>query len=93
MPENKKITDLNPSIPKDGYAFVAATGTENFRISYSDIAEYSSIGVKSGSFLESLTISGVPVSTGAGGTVGLSDVREGLELRGETGAGVVRAMG
>ena len=70
MPENKKITDLNPSIPKDGYAFVAATGTENFRISYSDIAEYSSIGVKSGSFLESLTISGVPVSTGAGGTVG-----------------------
>lgn len=70
MSENKKITDLNPSIPKDGFAFVAATGTDNFRISYSDIAEYSSIGVKSGAFLDSLTISGVPVSTGAGGTAG-----------------------
>jgi hypothetical protein len=70
MSENKKITELNPSLPKDGYAFVAATGTENFRVSYSDLAEHSSIGVKSGSFLDSLTISGVPVSTGAGGTVG-----------------------
>jgi plastocyanin len=72
--ENKKITELNPSIPLDGFAFVAATGVDNFRVSYSDIAEYSSIGVKSGSFTEFLTISGVPVSTGAGGTVGGKEV-------------------
>lgn len=65
MAENKKITDLNPSLPKDGYAFVAATGFENFRISYSDIAEQSSIGTKSGAFLESLTISGETVLTGS----------------------------
>ena len=70
MPDNKKITDLDPSIPKGKYAFVAATGVDNFRVSYSDLAEYSSIGTKSGSFIETLTISGVPVSTGAGGTVG-----------------------
>jgi len=70
MPDNKKITDLDPSIPKGEYAFVAATGVDNFRVSYSDLAEYSSIGTKSGSFTQSLTISGVPVSTGAGGTVG-----------------------
>ena len=65
MAENKKITDLNPSLPKDGYAFVAATGIENFRVSYSDIAEQSSIGTKSGAFLESLTISGETVLTGS----------------------------
>ncbi len=74
MAENKKITELNPSIPLDGFAFVAATGVDNFRVSYSDIAQYSSIGVKSGSFTEFLTISGVPVSTGAGGTVGGKEV-------------------
>jgi len=39
MSENKKITDLNPSIPKNGYAFVAATGAENFRVSYSDLSD------------------------------------------------------
>jgi hypothetical protein len=65
MAENKKITDLNPSLPKDGYAFVAATGAENFRVSYSDLAESSSIGTKSGAFLESLTISGETVLTGS----------------------------
>jgi len=64
MSENKKITDLNPSIPKNGYAFVAATGAENFRVSYSDLSEYSSIGTKSGSFTQSLTISGETVLTG-----------------------------
>ena len=64
MAENKKITDLDPSIPKNGYAFVAATGADNFRVSYSDLAEYSSIGTKSGSFTQSLTISGESVLTG-----------------------------
>ena len=64
MSENKKITDLDPSIPKDGYAFVAATGADNFRVSYSDLAEYSSIGTKSGTFTQSLTISGETVLTG-----------------------------
>lgn len=65
MAENKKITDLNPSLPKDGYAFVAATEDDNFRVSYSDLAESSSIGTKSGAFLESLTISGETVLTGS----------------------------
>ncbi len=64
MSKNKKITDLPPSIPKRGYSFVAASGLENFQIDYSDLAEYSSIDTKTGSFKDSLTISGHPVLTG-----------------------------
>ena len=64
MSKNKKITDLPPSIPKRGYSFVAASGLENFQIDYSGLAEYSSINTKTGSFKDSLTISGHPVLTG-----------------------------
>lgn len=67
MAKNKKITDLPLSIPKRGYSFVAASGLENFQIDYSGLAEYSSIGTKTGSFKDSLTISGYPVLTGISG--------------------------
>ena len=62
---DKKITDLDQATPVGSFDFVSATGSNNYKVSYSDLSEYSSIGVQSGQFTESLTISGVAVSTGS----------------------------
>lgn len=64
MAQSRKITELQRSAPKDEFAFIAATGISNFQVSFKDIADYSSINRPSGSFTESLTISGAPVLTG-----------------------------
>ena len=64
MAGDKKITDLDRATPLGSFDFVSATGSDNYKVSYSNLAEYSSIGVQSGTFTESLTISGVAVSTG-----------------------------
>jgi alpha-tubulin suppressor-like RCC1 family protein len=61
MADNKKITDLPDSIPSGGFNFIVATGIENYRIPYIDVAEYSSIGTKTGQFTDSLSLSGSPV--------------------------------
>ena len=66
MADNKKITELPLSIPSGGFNFIAATGAptnSNYRIPYVDIAEYSSIGTKTGQFTDKLTISGLTVLT------------------------------
>ena len=65
MAGDKKITDLNRATPLGSFDFISATGSDNYKVSYSNLAEYSSIAVQSGTFTESLTISGVAVSTGA----------------------------
>lgn len=62
--ENRKITELDLNKPSRDHNFVVATPEENFRLLYHDVAEFSSIDTQSGTFLETLTISGVPVSTG-----------------------------
>lgn len=64
MAQSRKITDLNRATPHDEFAFIVATGVSNFQLSYKDLAEYSSINRGTGSFLDTLTISGVPVLTG-----------------------------
>ena len=64
MADNKKITDLPSSIPSGGFNFIAATGApsnSNYRVTYVDIAEYSSIDTKTGQFTDSLSLSGSPV--------------------------------
>ena len=61
---NRKITDLDLSTPAKDHNFVVATFDENYRLLFNDIAEHSSIGTKTGEFLDSLTISGVSVTTG-----------------------------
>jgi hypothetical protein len=83
MPEDKKITDLIPSIPESGYAFVAATGFDNFQVLYSDLAEYSSIGTKTGAFLDSLTISGETVLTGSALDPRFNDLSGSLDATGD----------
>jgi len=84
MPEDKKITDLIPSIPESGYAFVAATGFDNFQVLYSDLAEYSSIGTKTGAFLDSLTISGETVLTGSALDPRFNDLSGALDATGDS---------
>ena len=64
MAQSRKITDLNRAEPRDEFAFIVATGVSNFQISLKDIADYSANNRPSGSFTESLTISGAPVLTG-----------------------------
>lgn len=64
MADSKKITDLAASLPSGSFDFAVASGVENYKIFYSDLAEYSSIGTKSGNFTEALMISGIPVATG-----------------------------
>jgi alpha-tubulin suppressor-like RCC1 family protein len=64
MADSKKITELTASLPSGPFDFAVASGVENYKISYSDLSEYSSIGTKSGNFTEALTIKGVPVTTG-----------------------------
>jgi alpha-tubulin suppressor-like RCC1 family protein len=64
MPDDKKITDLDRATPLGSFDFVSATGVDNYKVSYSNLAEYSSIAVQSGTFTESLTVSGVAVLTG-----------------------------
>jgi hypothetical protein len=64
MADSKKITELTASLPSGSFDFAVASGVENYKISYSDLSEYSSIGTKSGNFTEALTIKGVPVTTG-----------------------------
>lgn len=64
MAQSRKITDLNRAEPRDEFAFIVATGVSNFQISLKDIADYSATNRPSGSFTESLTISGAPVLTG-----------------------------
>ena len=61
MADNKKITDLPDSIPSGGFNFIVATGIVNYRVTYGDLAEYSSIGTKTGQFTDSLSLSGSPV--------------------------------
>ena len=63
-PENRKITELDLSKPERDHNFVVATPDKNFRLLYHDVAEFSSIDTQSGTFLDTLTISGVSVSTG-----------------------------
>lgn len=63
-PENRKITELDLSKPERNHNFVVATPDKNFRLLYNDVAEFSSIDTQSGTFLDTLTISGVSVSTG-----------------------------
>jgi hypothetical protein len=63
-PENRKITELDLSKPERDHNFVVATPDKNFRLLYHDVAEFSSIDTQSGMFLDTLTISGVSVSTG-----------------------------
>ena len=63
-PENRKITELDLSKPERSHNFVVATPDKNFRLLYNDVAEFSSIDTQSGTFLDTLTISGVSVSTG-----------------------------
>jgi hypothetical protein len=84
MAEDKKITDLIPSIPESGYAFVAATGFDNFQVLYSDLAEYSSIGTKTGAFLDSLTISGETVLTGSALDPRFNDLSGALDATGDS---------
>ena len=62
MADNKKITELPDSIPSGGFNFIVATGIENYRVTYTDVAEYSSIGTKTGQFTDTLTISGFDVA-------------------------------
>ena len=64
MTDSKKITELTASLPSGSFDFAVASGVENYKIFYSDLAEYSSIGTKSGNFTETLMISGNPVATG-----------------------------
>lgn len=64
MAQSRKITDLNRSTPRDEFAFIAATGVSNFQVLFKDIADYSSINRATGSFTDTLTVSGVPVLTG-----------------------------
>jgi hypothetical protein len=82
MPTNKTITELTHSTPSGGFNLITATGTSNYRVTYADIAEYSSIGTKTGAFTETLTISGVAVSTGAGGAGTTYSAGTGLTLVG-----------
>ena len=65
MADNKKITEFPRSTPSGGFELVAATGSYNYKVSYTDFAEHSALGTKSGTFSELLTISGVAASTGA----------------------------
>lgn len=64
MAENRKITELDLSKPERDHNFVVATPDSNYRLLYNDVAEFSSIDTQSGIFLDTLTISGVSVSTG-----------------------------
>lgn len=67
MADNKKITEFPRATPSGGFELVAATGTHNYKVSYDDFAEYSSINTKSGTFLDTLTVSGVAAITGDSG--------------------------
>lgn len=64
--KNRKITDLPSALPGSelNQFFVIATPDSNFKFSYEDVSEYSSIGVKSGVYKETLSLSGHPVLTG-----------------------------
>ena len=64
--KNRKITDLPSALPGDdvNQFFVVATPESNFKFTYKDVAEYSSIGVKSGVYTDTLSLSGHPVLTG-----------------------------
>ena len=67
MADNKKITEFPRATPSGGFELVAATSTDNYKVSYDDFSEYSSINTKSGTFLDTLTVSGVAPSTGDSG--------------------------
>ena len=67
MADNKKITEFPRATPSGGFELVAATGTHNYKVSYDDFAEYSSINTKSGTFLDTLTVGGVAARTGDSG--------------------------
>lgn len=59
MADNKKITEFPRSTPSGGFELVAATSAHNYKVSYTDFAEHSALGTKSGIFLDTLSISGV----------------------------------
>jgi hypothetical protein len=61
---DRKITDLTVKTPEFDQYFVVADEEDNFRVSFLDIAEYSSINTKSGTFTDVLSLSGNPVVTG-----------------------------
>lgn len=64
MSRNKKITDLDSILPEDEQYFVVATEDFNYKIPFGNVAEYSSIGTKSGQFTEHLSLNGNPALTG-----------------------------
>ena len=64
MSRNKKITDLESTLPEDEQYFVVATEDFNFKVPFGNVAEYSSIGTKSGQFTEHLSLDGNPALTG-----------------------------
>ena len=61
---NQKISELITALPEDNQFFVVSLGQENFKISYQNLKEYSSINVKTGQFLEALSLNFNPVVTG-----------------------------
>lgn len=64
MSRNKKITDLDSTLPQDDHYFVVATEDLNLKIPFGNLAEYSSIDTKSGKFTEHLSLKGNPALTG-----------------------------
>lgn len=87
MAENKKITELTSATPSGGFAFVVATGDDNYRVSYKDLSEQSSIGAKTGSFLDALTISGTQVLTGVVDDPAFQDLQDQVDQGGGGGGG------
>jgi hypothetical protein len=73
MSKNKKITELLEVVPDSDQFFLVANELENYKISWTGLSEYSSIGTKSGAFTESLTLSNNPVVTGRSSDGFLSD--------------------
>jgi alpha-tubulin suppressor-like RCC1 family protein len=61
MADNKKITEFPRSTPSGGFELVAATSAHNYKVSYTDFAEHSALGTKSGIFLDTLSISGFSI--------------------------------
>ena len=96
MADNKKITDLPASIPSGGFNFIAATGAPtntNYRVPYVDIAEYSSIGTKTGQFTDSLSLSGSPVIPTNNLVDGNITYYSGERIRGDNSRLTINAVG
>ena len=96
MADNKKITDLPASIPSGGFNFIAATGAPtntNYRVTYVDIAEYSSIDTKTGQFTDSLSLSGSPVIPTNNLVDGNITYYSGERIRGDNSRLTINAVG